>query len=401
MTVCKTVLLAVGITVLLAQPAAAQSKAPDRTPMLFYVAKGGPDACGAGCSEWIAAEGYIDPHAARRFRAFLKPLRTAKLPVFFQSQGGIQGQAVEMGRIMRERAMTAGVSRTLPEGCAKVEVKACQALKRSGRPLPAELRNVASCNSACVYAVIGAKVREIPPGATLGVHASKLVQIREGRVVAAEQISPESKRRMSSHRAQLRKYVKDMGIDPGLVEAAYKIPHEQIHKLSRDEIAAFGIDARGFMESRWTIVELPGHRPFVVKFIAEAKGTERKEVRTSVIQLSCAGPRRLNMVLSRGLASHEIGRATSISLSAAGRILVFPQTGSGRKIDMFDTGGLFDNSHDLVPFEYFDEAAAAGGIDMTEGDLKAEVPPARQVKLSTQGLPEAIKALRQQCAGGV
>src|SRR5688572_16811022 len=112
----KIFLLAVCAGAALAQPAAAQSGTPDRTPMLFYLAKGGPDACGPGCSEWIAAEGYIDPRAAQRFRAFLKPLRAAKPPVFFQSQGGIQGQAVEIGRIMRERAMTASVSRTLPEG---------------------------------------------------------------------------------------------------------------------------------------------------------------------------------------------------------------------------------------------------------------------------------------------
>ena len=91
---------------------------------------------------------------------------------------------------------------------------------------------------------------------------------------------------------------------------------EPIETASRDEIAAFGIDARGFMESRWTIIDVPGGRPFVVKFLAEAKGTERKEFRTSVIQLSCAGPRRVNMILSRGLASHEIGRATSIFLKA-------------------------------------------------------------------------------------
>ena len=31
--------------------------------MVFYVAKGEPGACGPGCQEWIAAEGFIDPNA--------------------------------------------------------------------------------------------------------------------------------------------------------------------------------------------------------------------------------------------------------------------------------------------------------------------------------------------------
>ena len=29
-------------------------------PMIFFVAKGEPNACGPGCSEWIAAEGTFD-----------------------------------------------------------------------------------------------------------------------------------------------------------------------------------------------------------------------------------------------------------------------------------------------------------------------------------------------------
>src|SRR5215468_52155 len=45
-----------------------------RQPMMFFVAKGGPNACGPGCSEWIAAEGMIDPDAAQRFRDFLGTL---------------------------------------------------------------------------------------------------------------------------------------------------------------------------------------------------------------------------------------------------------------------------------------------------------------------------------------
>jgi hypothetical protein len=34
-------------------------------PMVFFDAHGGPNACGPGCSEWIAAEGEIDQGSAR------------------------------------------------------------------------------------------------------------------------------------------------------------------------------------------------------------------------------------------------------------------------------------------------------------------------------------------------
>src|SRR5436853_213214 len=63
--------------------------------------------------------------------------------------------------------------------------KACRASKQSGRTLMAELRSVgAVCNSACVYALLGAKVRPVPPGGRLGVHSGKFVRIySDGRVV--------------------------------------------------------------------------------------------------------------------------------------------------------------------------------------------------------------------------
>jgi hypothetical protein len=35
----------------------------NQRPLIFFVAKGGPDACGSGCSKWIAADGMIDSGA--------------------------------------------------------------------------------------------------------------------------------------------------------------------------------------------------------------------------------------------------------------------------------------------------------------------------------------------------
>ena len=126
--------------------------------MTFFVAKGEPNACGPGCSEWIAAEGTIDFGAPKRLRAFLKGLGKRKLPMFLHSPGGLGPASLEMGRMLRERQMTAGVSKTIPRACTPAG-DACQASKRSGEVLEADLRNVAGCASACVFVLIGAKVR--------------------------------------------------------------------------------------------------------------------------------------------------------------------------------------------------------------------------------------------------
>jgi hypothetical protein len=39
------------------------------------------------------------------------------LPIFFNSDGGLVREAVQIGWILRENRMTAGVARTVPEGC--------------------------------------------------------------------------------------------------------------------------------------------------------------------------------------------------------------------------------------------------------------------------------------------
>ena len=182
---------AVGALGLLAVPASARANSnveaslPRFAPLVFYVARA-TGGCGEGCDEWIAAEGGFDLGSADRLRAFLRKFPGRTPPIYFQSPGGIQEEAIAIGRLMHARGMTAGVARTLPFGCApgKENGERCLALKRSGQPVAAELRSTgASCSSACVYALLGARIRLVPPDARLGVHASRRVHVYpDGRV---------------------------------------------------------------------------------------------------------------------------------------------------------------------------------------------------------------------------
>src|SRR5215470_10863499 len=70
-------------------------------PMVFIVATGEPNACGRGCSEWIAGEGRFDEGAAQRFREFLAVLAKRDLPIFFSSDGGLVSEAVQIGLMLR------------------------------------------------------------------------------------------------------------------------------------------------------------------------------------------------------------------------------------------------------------------------------------------------------------
>jgi hypothetical protein len=371
-------------------------------PMVFYLARGEGDACGPGCSEWIAAEGDIDTDAPHRLRALLARLGKRKLPIFFQSPGGLGMQALAIGRLLREREMTAGVSRTIPVGCAGASDAACRALKRSGQMLAAELRNIASCSSSCVYALIGAKVRQVPPGARLGVHSGKLVQLYpDGRVKVPsdENRSAREKARLSQSNAQIRRYLQEMQVAAGLFDVVSKVPHEQVHYLSRDQIAAFGIDARDFQETRWIAVQLAPQPLSILKFLLEPRGGSRKELRLSIIQLACSSQRRVRFAYIRGLGSDEIGVARSVKLAVEDRSVLLSGAGSISKIDAIDTGGSFDRLAATRPFEFFETAAQRDNINIVESDPGTPGAPLRTTKLSTEGLPQALAVLRRQCDG--
>src|SRR5581483_2703643 len=66
-------------------PKVAPAKADARKwgPMAFFLAKGEADACGAGCGEWIAAEGRIDAATPARLRSLLARIGKRKLPIYF------------------------------------------------------------------------------------------------------------------------------------------------------------------------------------------------------------------------------------------------------------------------------------------------------------------------------
>src|SRR5580704_19424047 len=75
----------------------AQAQTPQRPPvggiasppdaMIFYVAHGAAGACGAGCSEWIAAEGTVRWDTYKRLLAILDRQAGHKLPVVIHVWG--------------------------------------------------------------------------------------------------------------------------------------------------------------------------------------------------------------------------------------------------------------------------------------------------------------------------
>src|SRR5262245_25233083 len=378
--------------------------APKRTailrlpPMIFYLAKGENGACGADCNEWIAAEGQIETGSARQLRTFLTRLGKRKLPALFHSPGGNVTASMAMGRLLRERDMTAGVSETVPVGCAGASEQVCRALKQSGQVLPATLRNVSACNSACVFALIGAKVRYVPPGAQLGVHSSRVVILRldGGKLNASsKQIASLQRARLAELNVDTRHYVQEMKVDVQLFDLAAKIPHENVHYLTREEIVGFGIDLRRTSEARWIAAEVMPQRLWTMKFFVVTSGEGKNELRSNMIQMECVSQHSGRLGYFRGLGSDESDLRRKIELSMAERKIPLSGGGLSFKVDAIESGKSFELWSAELPLDLIDAAGARDHIEIREIDSARET--SHVIRLSTVGLSQAVGMMRERC----
>ena len=378
-----------------AVPPASDSIKLLKMPMVFYVARGEPDICGPGCNEWIAAEGEFDAGAVARFRAFLVKTRAAKLPIYIHSSGGLTERASDIGRFIRHRGMTVGVSKTVPEECKVLDEKSCNALKRSGKTLIAELSPLGACASACVYVLAAGKIRQVPPGARVGVHLSQTVRLHaDGRITVAPKASQV---KIGANDARQRKYLSEMGVDSRLMDIASKIPHESVYFLSRDEIANLRIDAREFQETGWIV--MPSKPISVRKFFVEAKGPERKEFRLGVVGLSCSIAGHTQLIYLRGLASNEGGRAQAVGLVVDGKEIPLAGVLSATTLNSLDAGVSFDRWGTLYAEEFLKQVAKAENFAIAVGAVGRPLQTGGATQLSTAGLSRAVATMREKCGG--
>ena len=133
--------------------------------MIFYVAQGAADACGPGCSDWIAAEGTVQFDTNRRLIAILDRQAGRKLPLVIHAWGRSNlGTATKMGRILRDRGIDATAGVTDVGACHDKAEAECFALKRPGGPLDATVKTSdTACDIACVLMLAGAVHRSLPP----------------------------------------------------------------------------------------------------------------------------------------------------------------------------------------------------------------------------------------------
>jgi hypothetical protein len=365
-----------------AKPEPGKIRLEDMPDIEFYLAKGDANACGHDCDQWIAADGKIDVAAPQRLRAFLAKIGKRRLPIFFHSPGGSVVGGLELGRLIRQQKLVAGVARTIPRGCDRDNLrdKACKALKRSGMELKSDFdTDVTQCNSSCVFALLGGTVRLVPPGVKLGIHDAGL----DSTKTVPRDVAWSSVRRAAHVR--ILEYVREMGIDRALPEAAFAVPNESVRYLDRDELVRFGIDRREFGETVWHFAEKPT-ASISKRFFFRTDYRDHARYRIGFVRMSCGPGQQISLAFAQEREGAE--KPVDVLLDMSGQRKTLPY--------LTRTSQFHVNSTSLSR-ETFDVVAHGPDIKVSGFDQGEKEGSPRSVTLSMDGFSEASVKLRKSC----
>jgi hypothetical protein len=313
--------------------------------------------------------------------------------------------------------MTAGIARTLPEGCWPA--KSFDECVRAMREKPAEKAVLvavgSSCQSACPYALIGASTRLVEPTALVAVHTGLSYFRRTNGVTGRrlELVLAKLKREREHENAS---YISEMGIDKGLFEIIKQTPFEKMRFLTRAELFAFGIDRREvLLASGWNIeviepasIGYAAYTSVTVRLKTQVDASPTDQPKPMTLALSCTGRLRgdylltslqpvantsirwgPDFVVKADRASILLTRASAFRTTTKNEVLEVRRAHVWRALlDALLTASAIAISGD-VPW--------AVALAHPESSGAIEAGPYAQATISTLGAADAMKALVAHC----
>ena len=205
----------------LALAALAVAPATSAQAMTFRLAPAGnPLNCGARCPKIIVAEGEIGIDTPAQFVRFVRQNvgdRSVRAVVLIHSPGGVVVSSMRLGQLFRQVG-------------AAVIVARVGGVSATGEPIFAS----ANCASACVYALMGAKKRVVPPQSRLVIHRMYAYETFGGFDDSAPQ--RQKTYRNTELYNQLSRYARTMGVNPEVIRQAESLPAERVKVISQAEL---------------------------------------------------------------------------------------------------------------------------------------------------------------------
>ncbi len=194
-------------------------------PMTFRLMDvGSARNCGAKCVQVIVAEGEIGEATPQDFAAFVRQQRLnpkARGVIFLHSPGGRVVASMNLGRMFRRAGAAVVIARVGQGGFS-----------------------AAQCYSACVYALMGARKRVVPPGSQIGIHRMFMYErfggaSEDGVKLSRTYAGPELVN-------QLGDYAGMMGVSRELVYTAERVGSDRVHIVSPQEMRRWRLGAEKF-----------------------------------------------------------------------------------------------------------------------------------------------------------
>ena len=189
--------------------------------------------CATNCPEVVRAVGEITSATPTDFYNFLTAhVRDPRLHaiVFLHSPGGSVAASMRLGRMFRKAGVAAIVARL-----ARI----------SDDPnAPAVATPGGRCYSACVYALMGAKKRVVPPPSMIGIHRMSFEE-HERDISSLSEVTHETFG-TPEFVAQLANYAQSMGVSKDVIYTAEKIAPENIHIVTPAELRKWRLGSLKF-----------------------------------------------------------------------------------------------------------------------------------------------------------
>jgi hypothetical protein len=175
----------------------------------------------------------------------------------------------------------------------------------------------------------------------------------------------------------------EMGVDPGLIDAAAKVSPDRIHWLSRAEISKFGIETRDFYETPWAALQETPSILSVSKSWSRLQPSG--EERTSVMRIRCATPSGYLLAYRSELPLSEANARLAVRLGWDEGDVSF---GSSAAIP---GGSIF---YSKIPDDLMQRVASQRKLQVSETRGSTEVG---NFSVSTAGLAAALNQLQMHC----
>lgn len=188
-----------------------------------WLREGPAEKCGKQCREWISASGAIVDTTVTDFEVFAQTRDVRGATIVLDSPGGNVVQGLALGREFRRLGVITSVG------------KAVKLANSNGADQTAALSPNATCNSMCVFLLLGGVQRHVPDEARILVHQiwpsskrndANAATYSATNVVAIQRVNGE-----------IGRYIVDMGADIELFEISSRIPPwEEMRQMSREEL---------------------------------------------------------------------------------------------------------------------------------------------------------------------